>query len=48
MKEELLARYIGLSSFQDVLWDRKYPSGQDTERADGTLAFTLVAALEIQ
>lgn len=48
MKEELLARYIGLSSFQDVLWDRKYPSGQDTERADRTLAFTLLAALEIQ
>lgn len=32
----MLARYIGLSSIQDVLWDLKCPSGEDMERADGT------------
>lgn len=32
----MLARYIELSSIQGVLWDLKYSSGQDMERADGT------------
>lgn len=36
MKVEILARYIELSVIQGVLWDLKYPSGQDMERADGT------------
>lgn len=31
-----LARYIELSSIQGMLWDLKYPSGQDMERADGS------------
>lgn len=31
-----------LSSVQDVLWDLKYPSGQDMERPDGTFSLAFI------